>query len=324
MSGRELMGLPEKYIELRNPAHHVIAMTLAGLSTRDLVAVIQDAERPAAVRLAAGQMLAILGDPRLDVLNPDMRLIKGGEVQIGLDEGDLPSVMSSLAGLGVDPDWIRKEIPRHTVTLGDYWIGTYLVTNLDYRAYLLDSGDTEIPSTWRFGQFPYAEGNCPVHTITGEAAQRYCLWLSQKTGRSFRLPTEAEWEFAAAGPDGLEFPWGNTLKPDHANIAEEGYLRVTPVGCFPAGQSWCGALDMAGNVEEYTSDLSGPYPGATEIIDDLRTTLDVYQIARGGSYTRFFDLARTRRRHGHYQKEIYVMGFRIAEDVNSYHCESTV
>ncbi|WP_282078859.1 hypothetical protein [Epibacterium ulvae] len=62
--------------------------------------------------------------------------------------------------------------------------------------------------------------------------------------------------------------------------------------------------------------MSGPYPDAEGIIDDLREILDEYKIARGGSYTRLFDLARTRRRHGHYRKEAYVMGFRLAEGLN--------
>jgi formylglycine-generating enzyme required for sulfatase activity len=69
---------------------------------------------------------------------------------------------------------------------------------------------------------------------------------------------------------------------------------------------------MAGNVEEYVADDYKPYPGSTAPQDDLVLANGNYRVARGGSFTRFYDLARCKRRHGHYPKDIYVMGFRLA------------
>ena len=243
--------------------------------------------------------------------------IEGANVSVGLEEAQLEKALLQMQNLGIDPNWIRKEIPRHSVQLSAYAIGRYPVTNQEYREFLLDTSDPGIPSMWRFGCFDPTVANHPVHTVTAAAAQRYCAWLAKRTGRHFRLPTEAEWEYAAAGPQGLEFPWGNCYRADCANTAEEGFITSSPVGAFPAGKAWCGTEDMAGNVEEFTSDFYGPYPGAEKIEDDLSLQLQTYNVARGGSYTRFFDLARTRRRHGHYQKHIYVMGFRLAETINN-------
>jgi formylglycine-generating enzyme required for sulfatase activity len=73
---------------------------------------------------------------------------------------------------------------------------------------------------------------------------------------------------------------------------------------------------MAGNVEEYVADVYGRYPGsALAVCDDLVRARGRYRVARGGSFTRFRDLARCKRRHGRFPKPIYVMGFRLAEDI---------
>jgi formylglycine-generating enzyme required for sulfatase activity len=78
--------------------------------------------------------------------------------------------------------------------------------------------------------------------------------------------------------------------------------------------SHCGCLDMAGNVEEYTASYYAPYDKNQIIMDDLLES-GPYLIARGGSYTRFRDLARTTRRHGKYDSDLYIMGFRLAKDL---------
>ena len=129
------------------------------------------------------------------------------------------------------------------------------------------------------------------------------------------MPTEAEWEYAAAGPSGYEFPWGNEFVADNANTAETGLFQSTPVGIFSRGDSPFGISDMAGNVEEYVAGNYAAYPGGEFIADHLVEIHGTYRIARGGSFARFRDLARTRRRHGHNPRSAtYAMGFRLAED----------
>jgi formylglycine-generating enzyme required for sulfatase activity len=161
--------------------------------------------------------------------------------------------------------------------------------------------------------YPHHLANHPVWTVPPEAADAYAQWLSQRTGRSFRLPSESEWEYAATGGDSREFPWGDEFRPDLANTIEQGPLSTTPVGIYPLGRSPFGCDDMAGNVEEYVADEYRPYPGGANVDDELSSEAAVYRIARGGSYTRYGDLARCRRRHGWYDKPIYPMGFRLAE-----------
>lgn len=277
--------------------------------------MLADRSVPLAERLAAGTLLALIGDPRIAPLQPDVIVIPGGEVGIGLDESEVESVMRRFAHIGLDEKWIRKECPRHNVRLKRFAIARYPVTNFEYRAFLLDSHYAELPTSWEFRRYPAERANHPVFTLSAAAADAYAAWLSQKTGRSFRLPSEAEWEYAAAGPDGFEFPWGNTFEPDHANTVETGIFTTSPVGIFVEGNSPFGAADMAGNVEEYVLDLYGAYSHGQFISDHLVQLNGEYRVARGGCFSRLRDLTRTRRRHGRNPAlQTYAMGFRLAED----------
>jgi len=106
----------------------------------------------------------------------------------------------------------------------------------------------------------------PVIWVTRDQAAEYCSWVGG------RLPTEAEWEYAARGPENLTFPWGNEFDPSRVNYCDascahgvvdpscdDGYPETAPVGSFSSGVSWSGALDMAGNVREWVSDWFGYY-----------------------------------------------------------------
>jgi formylglycine-generating enzyme required for sulfatase activity len=200
--------------------------------------------------------------------------------------------------------------------LDAFRLARFPVTNIEYRDFLLDTGHPELPSSWAFRQFPQSHANHPVYTVTAAAADAYVHWLARRTGRRFRLPTEAEWEWAAGGPQGLEFPWGDTFDADKANTAETGLFDTSPVGAFLGGESAFGIADLAGNVEEYVSGNYGPYPGGHPVADHLAQIHGEYRVARGGSFARFRDLARTRRRHGHNPRSAtYAMGFRVAETV---------
>jgi formylglycine-generating enzyme required for sulfatase activity len=212
-------------------------------------------------------------------------------------------------------EWIEKECPQYSVDLPSFGIGKYCVTNAEYRDFLQDTGYDQLPTSWEFGVFPAAKSNHPVYTVSAQAADAYCTWLSDKTGRQFRLPTEQEWECVASNGAQTEFPWGNTYQDGLANTAEAGLYQSTPVGVFPGGCTALGVCDLAGNVEEYTASDYAPYPDGHRIADDLLINEGPYRIARGGSFTRFSDLARSTRRHGRYNKDIYVMGFRLAESI---------
>jgi formylglycine-generating enzyme required for sulfatase activity len=153
--------------------------------------------------------------------------------------------------------------------------------------------------------------------VSTQDADAYLAWLSEVTGTAHRLPTEAEWEHAAKGFAGQEYPWGAEFDESAANTRETGVHTTTPVGAFPAGDSPFGLSDMAGNVEEYVSGEYAPYPGGRRVEDHLTESLGDYRITRGGSFARYGDLCRCRRRHGSFPSPLYPAGFRVAADAVS-------
>ncbi|WP_309485534.1 SUMF1/EgtB/PvdO family nonheme iron enzyme [Streptomyces sp. WELS2] len=315
LSDRAAMGLPDAFVARTPPAPLRDHRDLLGVPAEALVAVAEDPGQSFARRFAAGTVLGLIGDPRIRPEDPPMADIPSARVRLGLAADQVARVTARWRHAGVIEDWIAKECPVYEADLPAFRIALHPVTNAEYRRFLEDTGSTALPTSWRFGGYPDGLGNHPVWTVPPEAADAYAAWLADRTGRAFRLPTEAEWEYAAAGPEGREFPWGDAFGPDRANTVEHGPLSTTPIGIHPAGRSPFGVHDMAGNVEEYTADDYRPYPGGSAVADDLAVTRGTYRIARGGSFTRFGDLARTRRRHGWYDRDIYAMGFRLAETV---------
>jgi len=302
-SGRHLLALRS---ELRR---------VAPLGAPALLDLLADCAEPLARRHAAGLQLALIGDPRVEGDLPDMVDIPAAEVPIGIPPERVDEVTAEWAALGVQRDWIAKEAPRHLARVEAFRIGRYPVTNAEYLRFVLaEPFEAERPTSWAHSIFPLGAANQPVYTVTPDGADAYARWLSAVTGRTFRLPTEAEWEYAATGGDGRQYPWGEEWSPQRANTAEAGPLTATPVGIYGEGLSPFGVADMAGNVEEYVADAYRPYPGAARIHDDLIDVHgDVYRIARGGSYARHGDLARCARRHGWYPSDHFAMGFRLAE-----------
>jgi toxoflavin biosynthesis protein ToxD len=310
---------PEPEADLALSGRHLEALqgTLRNVAQRSLEELVQLVESPAVTlseRHAAGLVLALLGDPRINPAAPKMIDIPSAEVPIGISEAMADAVTAEWSSLGVQKPWIMKEVPRHTVSVQAFRMARYPVTNAEYLRYVLDDPIAERPTCWAHGVYPIAASNQPVYALSPEAADSYARWLSAKVGRSFRLPTEAEWEYAATGGDGRQFPWGESWDPQKANTAECGPLTTTPVGIYLEGESPFGVADMAGNVEEYVANPYLPYPGAEAIHDDLvQLHGESYRVARGGSYARHGDLARCQRRHGWYPSQHFAMGFRLAE-----------
>ncbi|WP_280882296.1 formylglycine-generating enzyme family protein [Streptomyces pseudovenezuelae] len=276
--------------------------------------MVEDPCAPLAQRLVAGGMLALLGDPRI-TSTPAVCAVPGGTAEIGLPPAAVNDIVANWRHVGVEASWINKETPVHEVRLNTFWIATYPVTNGEYLDFLSETGHDDRPSTWYLGAFPYDRGNHPVAGVLPGSADAYARWLSARSGHPWRLPTESEWEHAAKGTDGREYPWGAAFDPGAANTRETGVHTTTPVGVFPAGRSPYGVLDMGGNVEEYVADDYHPYPGGAHVEDHLVETMGTYRIARGGSFSRFGDLTRTRRRHGAFPGPLYPVGFRLATGV---------
>jgi iron(II)-dependent oxidoreductase len=125
-----------------------------------------------------------------------------------------------------------------------FWIDRYEVSNAQFQQ--LD-GVAAQPGRWNLPDRPREQ-------ISWFEARDFC------TRRGARLPTEAEWEYAARGPDGLTWPWGHTFRPDAVVYGDNSGGETADVGSRPDGASWVGALDMSGNVREWVSSLYMPYP----------------------------------------------------------------
>jgi formylglycine-generating enzyme required for sulfatase activity len=122
----------------------------------------------------------------------------------------------------------------------------------------------------------------PVVGVNWHEANAYCAWLSAVTGKSFRLPTEFEWEKAARGADGRVYPWGDKFDPRKCNSVEGQIYRTTPVGLLPAGISPNGIFDASGNIREWTENWFKAYPGQKE--DQSKDYGEKYRVTRGGSW----------------------------------------
>jgi formylglycine-generating enzyme required for sulfatase activity len=166
----------------------------------------------------------------------------------------------------------EDESPEHVVELPEFAIDRTEVTVAQF-----ESSPLTLPRQpeWNWGP------DQPVVNVTYHEAAEYCEWAGK------RLPTEAEWEKAARGPTGLQFPWGNQWSVARANsgMDGDGHAHASPVGSFPDGSSPYGALDMAGNVWEwcadwYSSDYYAESPASRPTGPDHGNR----RVARGGSF----------------------------------------
>ncbi|WP_136657216.1 SUMF1/EgtB/PvdO family nonheme iron enzyme [Nitratireductor sp. XY-223] len=172
--------------------------------------------------------------------------------------------------------WYDHERQR-SVDLQTYRIFSTPVTNADYSLFLKETGhpppsvgreewdgyglihpyERARPYIWKSAEPPTGREDHPVVMVSYDDTLAYAFWLNGKTGANWRLPTEAEWEKAARGPDGAYFPWGNDFDPALLNSHDAGPFATMPVGRFPDGASPYGLLDAAGQVFEWTATPAG-------------------------------------------------------------------
>lgn len=212
--------------------------------------------------------------------NAEMVYVPAGTFEMGSSEDDSNAY--------------DDEKPQHTVTLDTFWIDKHEVTNAQYAAFLNEEGNQEEGgTTWLElerdyclieevdGQFQPKEGyaNHPVVEVSWYGARAYAEWVGG------RLPTEAEWEYAARGPEGNIYPWGDQ-EPTCQLAQFYGCDGDTiTVGSLPDGASWAGALDMDGNVWEWVGDWYGEdYYSRSPDENPTGPDSGDFRVGRGGAF----------------------------------------
>ena len=232
-----------------------------------------------------------------------------------------------------DENAYQNEKPQQEVYLDAFWINRTEVNITSYKECVAEGvceppyslGMEQKGSLTRDSYYDnpsYAD--FPVVYVSWDAAQTYCAWAGK------RLPTEAEWEKAARGTDGRLFPWGNSnVKGDLLNFADcntdfdwsfkrfdDGFEDTSPVGNYPAGASPYGALDMAGNVWEWTADwYQADFYAEMPLKNPMGPPEGTYKVIRGGDWRSSNWGVRTslRSRLGPEYANSYI-GFRCVQD----------
>ena len=294
-------------------------------------------------RLQIGQKLIIPKGGTIAPTSTATTVVATPEGMVFVPAGEF--IMGSPEGEGLD-----NEHPQRTVYLDAFYIGKYEVTNRQFSQFVDATGYTTDAETagwgwawtgedwkevegvnWRHPQGPDSsiEGKMdhPIVQVSWNDANAYCQWAG------VRLPTEAEWEKAARGTDGREYPWGNSA-PDGSKLnycdvncelgwkdssVDDGYTDTAPVGRYETGKSPYGAYDMAGNVWEwvadwYDADYYSKAPGRNPQGPDSGEK----RVLRGGSWFGYKGDARCADRYGGVPDvRISYFGFRAAASPGS-------
>lgn len=198
------------------------------------------------------------------------------------------------------------EAPQHKVDVEALSMTRAPVTNDQYRIFV-ESVGYQPPGHWLGGHVPLGRGNHPVTYVDWHDAQAFCLWAG------VRLPTEAEWEKTARGLDGRTWPWGEQVPTASLINYDNNVGDTSPFNCYPEGSSPYNALDMGGNVWEWTATLYRHYP---YLVNDGREDPQSpdRRSLRGGTYIHPARNVRCADRHASYPtaRDVYI-GFRVAK-----------
>ena len=240
---------------------------------------------------------ALAGDHPSKSSHDGLVLIRGGTIDMGINTDEIPRFQKVFDIHNTQ--LFQDEIPKHSVTLDDFYLDKFLVTNRQFKRFIdanvewqrdrirpeIDNGN--YLKHWASPETFNSHANDPVVNVNWYAAVAYCRWLGK------RLPTEAEWEYAARGGRNTIFPWGDEpADKTRANYSATGLGTTSPVGSFPANPY--GLFDMAGSVWQFLADEWKPYtptaqknPVAGEnrfAEGDAYLQVKTRRVIRGGSF----------------------------------------
>lgn len=277
------------------------AVWLFWLAAGQMPVVAQERQRPAA-RVSAAPPSPV---ERRGTDQAEMVFVPAGTFTLGSTREEVDRVIEECKRAGDLESrcqaWYEGELPASTVRLEAFYLDRYEVTTALFEQFVTttrrrttaeEQGSGFVPiekdgkwqlvdvmgAAWRTPSGPgsRAHADHPVVQVSWHDALAYCTWAGK------RLPTEAEWEYAARGTEGRRYPWGDAW--DAARVNGNMTVKTTmPVGSYPGGVSPLGIHDLAGNVWEWTSSLYRPYPyAANDGREDLTAGGD--RVRRGGSW----------------------------------------
>ncbi len=231
--------------------------------------------------------------------------IPGGTFLIGSTEQEVEQAFADAKRYSKDAkrEWFTREQPQHKVTISPFYLGKFTITQAQWRAIAADKllkvkiDLKPEPASFK-GKADSAQR--PVEQVSWDDAQEFCARLAKKTGRAYRLPSEAEWEYACRAGTTTPFAFGETITPEivnydgnypYANAPKGKYRSETiPVGSLGVANAF-GLFDMHGNVWEWCQDWYGEYKSEDQI-DPTGPKDGTGRVLRGGSWSYYGWLCR--------------------------------
>jgi formylglycine-generating enzyme required for sulfatase activity len=205
-----------------------------------------------------------------------------------------------------------NEKPEHAVEVASFRLGKYEVTNAEYLAFTSETSYRPLPAHWVNEKPVPGTERMPVRFVNMDDVNAFIAWRSKKDGIKYRLPSEAEWEYAArSGAKNTLYPWGDTFRPECA-VTDKENTEPEPVGSKSCPDDW-GVVDLIGNVYEWTGTKANLYPGSGGTVKETKEPH--YMIRGGGALTKSngdYGITSTFRADTDASKRDKELGFRLA------------
>jgi len=202
---------------------------------------------------------------------PKMVRIPSGPFIMGSDE---VGTDENKGELGNKKPFYLDEHPQRMLSIPEYFIDRFEVTNEGYARFIQEKRRNP-PKYWGGSTYKTGEALLPVVEVNWYESRDYCRWLGK------RLPTEAEWEKAARGPNGNIYVWGNEFDATKGNVSAGSHGSIMMIGRFSHDKSAYDVYDLNGNVMEWTADWYKPFPGGDYQSDDFG---EQFKVAKGDAF----------------------------------------